>query len=80
MNSIEHNNTREWKFVSRNGNFIYHFSIIDYLQLYNLNKRLERLGKQAQYWVTPGITPMEILGTHEKGTGYYISSIDPQKY
>ena len=32
-------------FKSQNGKYIYHISIIDYLQLYDLNKKLERFYK-----------------------------------
>ena len=32
-------------FKSQNGKYIYHISIIDYLQLYDLNKKLERYYK-----------------------------------
>ena len=48
------------------GNYTYHFSVIDYLQLYNLSKKSERCCKQMKLYI--------------KRNDQDISAINPEAY
>ena len=65
--------TGEWRINSMCGRYIYHLSIIDCLQEYDLKKQVERYSK---------ILKMKILkGKSRDGYGKdFISSINPSKY
>lgn len=52
------------------GRYIYHVSIIDYLQKYDLNKKLERLYK---------CSVLALKGEH-RDTFNMISCVEPKKY
>ena len=50
--------------LAENGYLCYHFGIIDYLQKYNMKKRMENFGK----------------GLINQGTREYISCVNPELY
>lgn len=71
---------KDWKIISECGGYIYHLSLIDYLQLYNTNKKLERWGKMIKYGLKSQSTPLDMLGMHNSSPNYYLSSISPSIY
>ena len=71
---------QDWKIASSCNRYIYHISIIDFLQRFNFSKKKERLAKLIKYTVFhPGLMPYDVLGI--KGSPkQYLSCIEPQAY
>lgn len=62
--------------LSADGKYIYHVSIIDYLQTYNTEKKLERWGKIIKM----KLNFLNFLEDETETDPYMISSISPDEY
>ena len=82
INSFKDNNTLSNRFTSQCGKYIYHVSVIDYMQVYDWNKLIERYFKTfIMQFSIQQINDRESLFFDESKYGSeHLSSIDSLSY
>lgn len=72
--------SKDWKLVSSCGNYVYHFSLIDYLQDFSTFKRCEAFFKSIQADLSSTPTSVSLLNMHSRKQSYFISCKEPDFY